>query len=131
MPCGSCKNRRFGGTYRLNHQGDKNRRYVPPKRLFLQEPHSVTSQKTAFFIVITVKTSNLLLSASILWHLISASYAINRSQKFVHLCVVKEEIRQYSSEYSAPQCAPELLSSEPYDASRGQANAKRPTKQSA
>jgi hypothetical protein len=26
MPCGSCKNRRFGGTYCLNHQGDKNRR---------------------------------------------------------------------------------------------------------
>jgi hypothetical protein len=23
-PCGSCKNRRFGGTYRLLHQGDKN-----------------------------------------------------------------------------------------------------------
>jgi hypothetical protein len=25
MPCGSCKNRRFGGTYGLHHQGDKNR----------------------------------------------------------------------------------------------------------
>jgi hypothetical protein len=25
-PCGRCKNRRFGGTYRLHHQGDKNRR---------------------------------------------------------------------------------------------------------
>jgi hypothetical protein len=24
-PCGSCKNRRFGGTWRLLHQGDKNR----------------------------------------------------------------------------------------------------------
>jgi hypothetical protein len=24
-PCGSCKNRRFGGTQRLHHQGDKNR----------------------------------------------------------------------------------------------------------
>jgi hypothetical protein len=23
-PCGSCKNRRFGGSYRLLHQGDKN-----------------------------------------------------------------------------------------------------------
>jgi hypothetical protein len=23
--CDSCKNRRFGGTYRLLHQGDKNR----------------------------------------------------------------------------------------------------------
>jgi hypothetical protein len=24
-PCGSCKNRRFGGTSRLLHQGNKNR----------------------------------------------------------------------------------------------------------
>jgi hypothetical protein len=24
-PCGSCKNRRFGGTYRIFHQDDKNR----------------------------------------------------------------------------------------------------------
>jgi hypothetical protein len=24
-PCGSCKHRRFGGTWRLLHQGDKNR----------------------------------------------------------------------------------------------------------
>jgi hypothetical protein len=24
-PCGSCKNRRFGGVWRLLHQGDKNR----------------------------------------------------------------------------------------------------------
>jgi hypothetical protein len=34
-PCGSCKNRRFGG----------------PKRRYLHEPHGVTSQKTPFFIV--------------------------------------------------------------------------------
>jgi hypothetical protein len=32
---------------------------VPPKRRFLQEPHDITSQKMAFFIVTTVKTSNL------------------------------------------------------------------------
>jgi hypothetical protein len=25
-PCGSCKNRCFGGTYSLHHQGDKNQR---------------------------------------------------------------------------------------------------------
>jgi hypothetical protein len=30
------------------------------KRRFLQEPHSVTSQKTAFFIVTTVITCNLI-----------------------------------------------------------------------
>jgi hypothetical protein len=27
-PCGSCKNRRFGGTYRLHHLGYKKRRSV-------------------------------------------------------------------------------------------------------
>jgi hypothetical protein len=31
----------------------------PLKRLLLQEPHGVASQKTAFFIVTAVKTSNL------------------------------------------------------------------------
>jgi hypothetical protein len=85
----TCKNRLFGGTYRLNHQGGKNQqarnnissnwlsytanvvpsspilvtlmieRYIPPKRRFLQEPHGVTSQKTAFFIDTAVKSSNL------------------------------------------------------------------------
>jgi hypothetical protein len=35
------------------------RRYIPPKRRFLQEPHGVTSQKTVFFVVTVVKTSNL------------------------------------------------------------------------
>jgi hypothetical protein len=32
---------------------------VPPKCRFLQEPHVVTSQKMAFFIVTAVKASNL------------------------------------------------------------------------
>jgi hypothetical protein len=31
----------------------------PPKRRFLIEPHGVTSQKTSFFIVTALKTSNL------------------------------------------------------------------------
>jgi hypothetical protein len=35
------------------------RRYVPPKRRFTQDLHGATSQKTAFFIVAAVKTSNL------------------------------------------------------------------------
>jgi hypothetical protein len=34
-------------------------RYVPPKRLLTQDLHSATSQKTIFFIVTAVKTSNL------------------------------------------------------------------------
>jgi hypothetical protein len=35
------------------------RRYVPPKRRFTQDLHGATSQKTAFFIVTAVKTSNI------------------------------------------------------------------------
>jgi hypothetical protein len=56
-----------------HHPGDKNQRarskvsnnlqrneaakkyYVPQKLRFLQEPHSITSQKTAFFTLIAVK----------------------------------------------------------------------------
>jgi hypothetical protein len=67
-PCGSCKIRRFGGTYRLHCQGDKNILAflrsliwllvtandvlslpivvtlidVPPKRRFLLESHGIT-----------------------------------------------------------------------------------------
>jgi hypothetical protein len=51
MPCGSCENRRFGGTYRLHHQCElvrarnnvSNNLQVPPKRRFLQKPHDITS----------------------------------------------------------------------------------------
>jgi hypothetical protein len=52
-PCGSC-NRRFGRMYGL-HKGDKNRRSrrFLSKRRFLQEPHSVTSMKTEFFIPVS------------------------------------------------------------------------------
>jgi hypothetical protein len=32
---------------------------IPLKHQFLQEPHDVTSQKTAFFIVTAMRTSNL------------------------------------------------------------------------
>jgi hypothetical protein len=31
---------------------------LPPKRPFLQGPYSITSQKTPFFIVTVMKTSN-------------------------------------------------------------------------
>jgi hypothetical protein len=69
-PCGSCKNRHFGGRYR-HHQGEKKltfparwffshgwwRRYVLPKRQFLQELHGITSQKIAFFRMYRVQNS--------------------------------------------------------------------------
>jgi hypothetical protein len=75
-PCGSCKNLLFGGTYRLRHQGDKNRRVgialaVTSNRsklleaigsyemLVLTKAIRVTSQQTAFFILITINTGNL------------------------------------------------------------------------
>jgi hypothetical protein len=35
------------------------RRYVPPKRRFTQDPYGARSQKTVFFMVTAVKTSNL------------------------------------------------------------------------
>jgi hypothetical protein len=47
-PCGSRKNGRFERVWCLHHQGDKNR--WTPKSRFSQEPHGVTSQKTALFI---------------------------------------------------------------------------------
>jgi hypothetical protein len=76
MPCGSCKNLGFGGKYRLHNQVGKISELetklaitsnllvtvnvvLSLNRQFIQEPHGVTSQKTEFFIVTTVKTSNL------------------------------------------------------------------------
>jgi hypothetical protein len=53
-PYDTCKNRRFGGRIVLWW-----RRYVLPKCRFLHDPHGVISQKTAFFIVTAMKTSNL------------------------------------------------------------------------
>jgi hypothetical protein len=77
-PCKYCINRRFGGTHRLNLQGRRKkeksaseepawaggcsfillpwrwRRYVPPKRRFIQYLHGATSQKTAFFLSIVL-----------------------------------------------------------------------------
>jgi hypothetical protein len=72
--CCSCKNRSFGGTYRLHHQGGENQRaifqllvtgYIIPSSLilstlmleaihpsesrFVQELHGITSQKAAYF----------------------------------------------------------------------------------
>jgi hypothetical protein len=77
--CGSSKNRRFEGTYRLTHEGDKNLRarnkgssnykpkhhddgdYVPPKRRLLQEPHCVTYQKTALLALFHVSVTSALI----------------------------------------------------------------------
>jgi hypothetical protein len=39
---------------------------VPMKCLFLQEPHGVSSQKTAFFIFTAVKISNLTIYSLVL-----------------------------------------------------------------
>jgi hypothetical protein len=45
-PCGSCEHLRFGGTYRLHHQSDKNRRTrsnVSPLRRLLVNANVVPS----------------------------------------------------------------------------------------
>jgi hypothetical protein len=39
------------------HRNNLWRRYIPPKRRFLEEPHGVTSQKTVFFILRNVGSS--------------------------------------------------------------------------
>jgi hypothetical protein len=92
MPRGSCKNRRFGGTYCLHRQGENNDlgktlavisilladSFQPgvggdtflPKRLFLQQPHDVTSLKTEeifhykFHLLSSVCSSNFLESVN-------------------------------------------------------------------
>jgi hypothetical protein len=64
-PCGSRRNRRFGGNHSHDHQDVKNLRArnissnQQLKHTVLKEPHDLTSQKTALFIVTAVKTSNL------------------------------------------------------------------------
>jgi hypothetical protein len=65
-PCRNGVNRQFGGTYRLHLQGRREiirnsarEASVPPKRRLTPFLHGAASQKTAFFIVTAVKTSNL------------------------------------------------------------------------
>jgi hypothetical protein len=55
MPCGSYKNRRFGGAYRLHHQGGKKRRArnnssnLQPKQALNKYyvVHSISSQRSS------------------------------------------------------------------------------------
>jgi hypothetical protein len=54
-PCRSSVNRRFGGTYRLDLQGRKN----PLTRNQREQVAAATTQKTTFFIMTVVKTSDL------------------------------------------------------------------------
>jgi hypothetical protein len=85
IPCGSCKKWRFGGMYRLHHQSDKNRRYIPTKHRFLQEPHDVPSQKTAFFLVTAVKASNLTYINIFLYNRMQSFVLWNFYSKYVSL----------------------------------------------
>jgi hypothetical protein len=60
-PCGSCKNRQFGGRIasiiRVTRIGDLGT--TLKNGVFWFKPHGVTTQKTPFFIVTAVKISNL------------------------------------------------------------------------
>jgi hypothetical protein len=59
--CVDLVNRRFGGGSSLvDFSTLKMERFVPPIRRLTQDVHSATSQKTAFFVVTAVKTSNLI-----------------------------------------------------------------------
>jgi hypothetical protein len=60
-------------------------RYVPPKLRLLQVPHGVTSQKTPFFVVTAVKTSNLT------WH----NFAFYFSTQFSYLYNYKREGQRF------------------------------------
>jgi hypothetical protein len=73
------------------------RRYVPPKCRFIQDLHSATSQKTAFFVVTAVKTSNLIKQRCV-WHG-CLCIIVRRWQKITKLilspsrcCVIEAEI---------------------------------------
>jgi hypothetical protein len=57
MPCGSCKNQCYGINRRHNHQGDKNRRAKNKARSNYQLKYAAN---TALFIVIVLKTSNII-----------------------------------------------------------------------
>jgi hypothetical protein len=56
-PCGFCKKQRVGGKHRLHHQGEQGKTLAVTSNR--RKPHGVTFQKTAFFIIIDVETSNL------------------------------------------------------------------------
>jgi hypothetical protein len=62
-PCRYCVNQHFGRTYRLHLQGRRKRKKIRERGTTSSRLtyylHGVTSQKTAFFIVTAVKTSNL------------------------------------------------------------------------
>jgi hypothetical protein len=45
-----------GSIIRMTRIGELGRTFAVTKRRFLEEPHGLTSQKTAFFIVTAVKT---------------------------------------------------------------------------
>jgi hypothetical protein len=55
-PCSSCKNRCFGGTYRLHPQCDKNRRLRSVLRL-LDTANVVTSLSIPFILMMVMRSS--------------------------------------------------------------------------
>jgi hypothetical protein len=59
------------------------RRYVPPKRRFLQESHGVTSQKTAYFIVTPWKPQILLVFLDRSCYIFSSSSSVILSRAWV------------------------------------------------
>jgi hypothetical protein len=68
--------------------------YVPSKHQFLQEPHSVTSQKAEFFIVIAMKTSNLTHHACLSsMNDLDRSYPIGHDLAWQHSSIVSAELR--------------------------------------
>jgi hypothetical protein len=61
MPCGSCKNRRIGGTYGFHYQGDKNHRAKNKVSSNKQPTHA--ANKEMYFFIRSVR--RLLVTASV------------------------------------------------------------------
>jgi hypothetical protein len=104
---GSCKNRRFGGTYVVPSSPTlvalMKEALSSPKRRFLQEPYGITSQKSASFIVTTVKTSNLTREVMIsIW----SSYIRRTNSVVVGEITLLDWITDYRADY---QCNNRLL----------------------
>jgi hypothetical protein len=68
-PRDSCKNRRFASIIRVTRIGELGTLAVTSNRSTLQEPHGVTSQKTAFFITCILQaTSSVEFTSLLLLH---------------------------------------------------------------
>jgi hypothetical protein len=104
-PCGSYKNRRFGGTWRLLHQGDKNR-WTRNNTNCNQQP-TYGTKKTPFFIVTAVKTSIL---TTLIMHVAQPMFQLTVYFMCLYVCGC-ENISFCSLNAQAPEVGRKLYNS--------------------